>query len=362
MIRLEQNYRSTGTILDAANASSITTRADSAEAVDRRRRGRKIKLYAAFNDLEEARFIVERIRRWVDEGKRRADAAILYRSNAQSRVIEEALIGAAIPYRIYGGFRFFERAEIKDALAYLRLIANRNDDPSFERVVNTPTRGIGERTIDQLRQRARETGMSMWQAAREICASDELAARSSNALRSFLELIERMDTDTTDLPLYEQVDHLTSAADSSLITRRKKANADRPASRTWRNWSARRAGSVFARGNRHGAAAGLSFPRRTRSGRRPGRPTQRLRAADDAAFGEGTEFPLVFLAGVEEGMFPHNRSVEEPGRLEEERRLCYVGITAPSASSTSPTPRCGACTARRCSSRHRVSSPRFPPN
>src|SRR5882757_8943427 len=185
LYKLEQNYRSTGTILKAANAliannagrlgkNLWTSGAD----------GDRVKLYAAFNERDEADFVVNRIRDWVDRGGARREVAVLYRSNAQSRVFEEAFLNARMPYRVYGGLRFFERAEIKDALAYLRLVASRADDTSFERIVNLPTRGIGARTLDALRDSARAGGTSLWKAA-VMAVHDGLSGRAASALQSF---------------------------------------------------------------------------------------------------------------------------------------------------------------------------------
>ncbi|HAO34063.1 MAG TPA: DNA helicase II, partial [Candidatus Competibacteraceae bacterium] len=197
-VRLEQNYRSTHNILKAANAliahnaGRLGKNLWTADGD-----GEPIQVYNAHNEVDEARFVIERIRQWVDRGGQRRDAAILYRSNAQSRLFEETLIGMAIPYRIYGGLRFFERAEIKDALAYLRLLANRDDDPSFERAVNMPPRGIGERTLDQLRETARARGVSLWQAALHRLAENEFNGRAANAVRGFLNLIEDLDRESS---------------------------------------------------------------------------------------------------------------------------------------------------------------------
>src|SRR5512139_390283 len=193
IIRLEQNYRSTGTILAAANAliahnsnrlgKELWTDGD---------KGDLIRLYGAFNEIDEARFIVDRIEQWIAQGGKRNEAAILYRSNAQSRVLEEALIQAGIPYRVYGGMRFFERAEIKDALAYLRLILNRSDDPSFERIINTPTRGIGDRTVQTIRDHARVHNIALWRATKDLLAANALAARAHSMVANFVQLIERL--------------------------------------------------------------------------------------------------------------------------------------------------------------------------
>ena len=208
-VRLEQNYRSTKTILDAANGvighnsgrlgKDLWTDGDD---------GEPIKLYAGFNEQDEARFIVEQIQSWTDEGNTRRSSAILYRSNAQSRVIEEALIRVGLPYRIYGGQRFYERLEIRNALAYLRLMIGRGDDPALERVINTPTRGIGSKTIDELRAVARENGISMWQAIGLVQERGLLAARARSSLAGFAALINELDSETLELPLEEMVEHV----------------------------------------------------------------------------------------------------------------------------------------------------------
>src|SRR5690606_19422822 len=174
--------------------------------------GDPIRLYAAYNEQDEAQFVVERIRQWVQEGRPRAECAVLYRSNAQSRIFEEALIHAGVPYRVYGGLRFFERQEIKDALAYLRLLENRNDDASFERVVNLPTRGVGAKTLDVVRQAAREHAQSLWQATQSVIAAKALPARAAGALQAFLDLVDQMDVAVRGLDLHEQIDHVVQGS------------------------------------------------------------------------------------------------------------------------------------------------------
>ncbi|HEY9541599.1 MAG TPA: UvrD-helicase domain-containing protein, partial [Luteimonas sp.] len=199
-IRLEQNYRSSANILNAANAVIAHNPArmgkqlwtDSGE-------GEPVDLYASYNEVDEARFVVERIGQWVRDGGSHGDCAILYRSNAQSRAFEETLLAEQIPYRVYGGVRFFERAEIKDTLAYLRLVANRADDAAFERAVNTPTRGIGERTLDEVRKRARTDAVSLWEASIRVARGNELAARARNALAGFHALIDALDGEVSEL-------------------------------------------------------------------------------------------------------------------------------------------------------------------
>src|SRR5690554_3336783 len=208
-IRLEQNYRSTANILDAANAviahnpdrlgKRLWTDSGQGETVD---------LYAAYNEVDEARFVIERIAQWVRDGGSHGDCAILYRSNAQSRALEEQLLHEEIPYRVYGGVRFFERAEVKDTLAYLRLVANRGDDAAFERAVNTPARGIGERTLDEVRRLARGQGVSLWQASLQVQQSGALQARARNALAGFHALVESLDAEVAELPLKDKIDHV----------------------------------------------------------------------------------------------------------------------------------------------------------
>ena len=170
--------------------------------------GEPIDLYAAYNEMDEARYIVERARQWVRDGGSYTEVAVLYRSNAQSRALEEALLSEQVPYRVYGGMRFFERAEIKDALAYLRLLSNRNDDAAFERAVNTPTRGIGDRTLDEVRREARAQGISLWEATMLVTQGNALAARARNALAGFLGLVNELQAQTVHMTLAERVDHV----------------------------------------------------------------------------------------------------------------------------------------------------------
>ncbi len=330
LVRLEQNYRSTGTILSAANAL-IDNNADrlGKELWTEGSAGEAIKLYGAFNELDEARFVAERIQRWQEQGGVRREVAILYRSNAQSRVLEEALIQSGIPYRVYGGLRFFERAEIKDALAYLRLVANRTDDPSFERVVNTPTRGIGERTVQAVREQARTSGRSLWQAAHDIIAAQALAARASNALRAFIELIERISADVAGLALHEQAEQVIAA--SGLLEHYRKEKGEKGRARVENLEELVNAARQFEFDEEeHGDMSPLTaFLAHASLEAGEGQAEEwedcvQLMTLHSA---KGLEFPLVFISGMEEGLFPHQLSSEEPGRMEEERRLCYVGMT-----------------------------------
>jgi DNA helicase-2/ATP-dependent DNA helicase PcrA len=330
LIRLEQNYRSTATILNAANAL-IDHNSDrlGKELWTDGAQGEPIRLYGAFNELEEARFVVEQIRQWVNEGHRRDETAVLYRSNAQSRVLEEALIQAQMPYRIYGGLRFFERQEIKDALAYMRLLANRHDDASFERAVNTPTRGIGERTVQTVRDHARAFGLSLWQAASDILARNLLAARAANAIKGFIDLIDAMTADTAGLELHEQTQHVVQV--SGLIEHYRKEKGEKGQARIENLEELVNAAREFEfDAETHGDMLPLdAFLAHAALEAGEGQADE----WDDAVqlmtlhSAKGLEFPLVFLCGMEEGLFPHQMSMDEPGRLEEERRLAYVGMT-----------------------------------
>lgn len=331
--RLEQNYRSTGTILAAANALiTHNTGRLGKELWTEDGQGEPIQLYAAFNELDEANFIVEQIAQWVEQGGTRSECAILYRSNAQSRVFEDALMRAGLPYRVYGGLRFFERAEIKDALAYLRLIGNRHDDTGFERVVNTPTRGIGERTLAAVRDYARANQVSMWQATQAVLEQRELAARALGALRSFVDLIEGLAADTANLELHEQVEHVVQA--SGLLEHFARERGEKGRARIENLEELVTAARQFTVPDDEEAEE-LKQDRLTAFLSHAALEAGEGQAdqwADSVQLmtlhsAKGLEFPLVFLAGMEEGLFPHKLSAEDAGRLEEERRLCYVGMT-----------------------------------
>ncbi len=229
-IRLEQNYRSTATILSAANAViERNSNRLGKKLWTEDSKGELITLYSAFNERDEGYYIVSRIQELIQKGFSRNEIAILYRSNAQSRVLEECLLSAKIPYRIYGGQKFFDRAEIKDALAYLRLIANRDDDAAFERIVNVPTRGIGDTTLVALREMARAEQLSLWAASRALISSQTLTARASNALQTFLELIENTDEKSQTMSLSEQTE--TSLKLSGLIELYQKDKSEKGQSR-----------------------------------------------------------------------------------------------------------------------------------
>jgi len=330
LIRLEQNYRSTSNILNAANALIANNEGRLGKTLwTDGSVGEPISVYAAFNEQEEAYFVTERIKQWAQEGNARRDAAILYRSNAQSRQFEEKLLATGIPYRVYGGLRFFERAEIKDALAYLRLIANRHDDTSFERVVNTPVRGIGAKTIDLIRDVARAERCSLWQAAETLCRDAALPARARTPLAGFLQLIETMAGDTAERPLWELVQHVIPA--SGLRAHYEKEKGEQAEARIENLDELVNAARQFeyepqldtelSRLDQFLSHAALEAGENQSGEFEDCVQLMTLHAA------KGLEFDLVFIVGLEEGLFPSLQSLEEPGRLEEERRLCYVGIT-----------------------------------
>src|SRR5690606_21613664 len=280
---------------------------------------------------DEARYAVTRIEDWVRGGGAHGEVAILYRSNAQSRAFEEALLAEQVPYRVYGGVRFFERAEIKDTLAYLRLIANRADDAAFERAVNTPTRGIGERTLDAVRRRAREDAVTLWDAAQREAAGNGLAARARNALAGFTQLVDALAGETAELPLPEKIDHVL--ARSGLRAHYDKESVGQLDSRTENLDELVSVASRFQLADDDEEAAALSELVAFLAYASLEAGEGQAQAGEDGVqlmtlhSAKGLEFPLVFLAGREEGLFPSGRSLEEEGRLEEERRLAYVGIT-----------------------------------
>ncbi|WP_350635882.1 ATP-dependent DNA helicase [Pseudoalteromonas sp. GW168-MNA-CIBAN-0100] len=287
-IRLEQNYRSTATILKASNAliQNNSERMGKSLWTDGND-GEPISIYAAFNELDEARFVSSKLRSWLNAGNALQDAAILYRSNAQSRVLEEAMLQEGLKYRIYGGMRFFERQEIKDALSYLRLVGNRQDDAAFERVINTPARGIGDKTLSHIRDCARAESLPLWYAAKAIVEQQHLSGRASGAVSKFVELVEQIEDKISACDQYElPEDEEYSSPLQGFLAHTSLESGEGQA-------------------EEHEDAVQMMT----------------LHSA------KGLEFPLVFMVGVEEGMFPSQQSNEESGRLEEERRLCYVGMT-----------------------------------
>src|SRR6202789_3788159 len=325
LYKLEQNYRSTGTILKAANALISNNNGRLGKTLwTSGEDGERVKLYAAFNARDEADFVVTRIREWGTHGGARRETAVLYRSNAQSRVFEEAFLNARMPYRVYGGLRFFERAEIKDALAYLRLVASRGDDTSFERVVNLPTRGIGAKTLDQVRDTARAQGTSLWMAAAHAVETG-LAQRAGAALKGFMLIVDKLAAEIRGLELYEQVDHVVQS--SGLIEHYKKEKGERGEARIENLLELVSAARGFSPEGETDMQPLESFLAHAvlESGEGQADPYADCVQMMTLHSAKGLEFPVVFLAGVEEGLFPHQRSAADATALEEERRLCYVG-------------------------------------
>ena len=330
VIKLEQNYRSTATILSAANAVI----SHNGERLGKKlwtagNDGNPITYYQAYNEFDEARFVIDKIKQWVDEGELRADVAILYRSNAQSRVFEQSLNADQIPYRIYGGLRFFDRAEIKDCIAYLRLINNVLDDTAYERIVNVPARGIGGRTLDIVREHAKSQETTMWDAAQQLIENKVLTGRASNALSSFTDLVCEMQAGTTELELHEMVEHVLHH--SGLIDHHKKDKSDKAESRVENMEELVGAAKNFSVMEEEAedmdkVTAFLTYAV-LESGEGQADEWDDCVQMMTMHSAKGLEFKQVYICGVEEGLFPHQRSIEDDTRLEEERRLCYVGIT-----------------------------------
>ena len=336
-IKLEQNYRSTANILNAANTLIVKNNNRLGKDLwTEDEAGEKISIYTAFNEIDEARFIAGRISDWKgsdwgkDETKGTLDqVAILYRSNAQSRLLEEALLQAQLPYRIYGGQRFFERLEIKDALAYMRLINNRDDDAAFERIINKPTRGIGEQSVAMIRDAARSLGVTLWQACQRMLQDNLLKGRSAKTIASFVELIERLEDDAKELDLDQQVNQVIKSSGLKAMYQAEKG--ERAEQRIENLNELVTACQTFVMDPELEEDQTLLTAFLTHAALESGdsqaddyEPAVQLMTMHSA---KGLEFPLVFIAGLEEGMFPSQKSQEEIGRLEEERRLCYVGMT-----------------------------------
>jgi DNA helicase-2/ATP-dependent DNA helicase PcrA len=331
-IKLEQNYRSTGNILEAANALI----ANNEDRMGKKLwtadgEGAPITLYSAFNEQDESRFVIEQIEQWLAKGRRAEEVAIVYRTTAQSRLFEEYLLRASIAYRVYGGQRFFERLEIKDALAYLRLIQNPNDDAAMERVVNTPTRGIGQKTLSMLRLQARESSLPLWQAAQECIRQNQLPARASGAVNGFIQLISDMRERMQEWTLGKQMQGVIE--DSRLVTHYEKEPREKMESRVENLRELVNAAEAFILPTEDEEAGMTELQSFLSHAALEAGETQG-EAWDDCVqlmtlhSAKGLEFPMVFIVGMEDGLFPHQRSVTEAGgRLEEERRLCYVGMT-----------------------------------
>jgi DNA helicase-2/ATP-dependent DNA helicase PcrA len=357
LIKLEQNYRSHGHILDAAN----TLIANNTKRLGKNLRtdaghGEPVRIYEASSDLQEAQWIIEQAKSLINEGAMRNEIAVLYRSNAQSRVIEHALFTAGIPYRVYGGQRYFERAEIKNAIAYLQLMDNPHNDSAFMRVVNFPTRGIGARSIEQLQDAARQYGISLYAAVPYV------AGKAGTSLGSFVKLVEAMRFETQNLPLQELVKVMLDMSGLIPHYQNEKEGADRIENLE----QLVSAAMLFVSEEGFGIDAPAFAGPKSQAVAGPALTTEdgievfdadaplaavmsplsaflshaSLEAGDNQAeagqdamqlmtvhSAKGLEFDAVFITGLEEGLFPHENSAKEEGGLEEERRLMYVAIT-----------------------------------
>ena len=331
LLKLEQNYRSTTTILNAANKliGNNSARLGKNLWTDGEE-GEPIGIYMAYNETDEARYVVDQIKKAPEQGIVFSDHAILYRVSAQSRVLEEALLRSKIPYRVYGGVRFYERMEIKDALAYVRIATFQDDDISFERIINTPTRGIGNKTVEELRAIAKNDNCSLWKAAFHIIEHKLLSARAINSLEEFIRLIKKMSLTASELTLDEQVDGIIKL--SGLINHFKKEKGEKGLARIENLEELVKAASEFEVGDDEELKEMNAMQAFLAHAALESGETQ----ADDKSncvhlmtlhSAKGLEFPSIYLVGMEEGLFPHQRSSNDLKQLEEERRLCYVGIT-----------------------------------
>ncbi len=339
LVRLEQNYRSTETILQAANALIANNGSRMGKELwTDLGLGEKITVYKALNELEEAFFVARHISESIRQGHDPLDIAILYRSNVQSRVVEDALLRSGIAYRIYGGMRFYERAEVKDCLSYLRLLLNPNDDSSFERIVNFPTRGIGDKTLEELSKISKSEACSLWQASEKLIHSSLLSARAHSALMGFTTLISQLKETISNLELDEQIE--TVIQKSGLLAHYSKIKTDNSESKLENLQELITAAREFRFANNIHQYDNLSLLAEFLANtflEAPERDSALAETQDTIKKGyvhlmtlhaaKGLEFPKVYLIGMEEGVFPSSQSQSDPKRLEEERRLCYVGLT-----------------------------------
>src|SRR5574340_97135 len=340
VIKLEQNYRSHGNILDAANALIAHNRQRLGKNLwTAEGSGEPIRLYEAATDQEEAQFIVDEARALKREGIAFAHIALLYRSNAQSRVLEHALFNAGIPYRVHGGLRFFERQEIKHALAYLRLIGNTDDDGALMRVINFPARGIGARSLEQLQEIARQNQASLWQAAK----SGQLGGKVGASIGAFLALIRAMQDTCEGLPLPKQLEHMLAQSGLVAHYQAEKDGADRVDNLN----ELVNAAVGFVNENEDDSLTAFLTHAALEAGEHQAEAGSDALQLMTVHAAKGLEFHAVFLSGLEEGLFPHENATQrsfsadspaqqvgrnynarnEPDGVEEERRLMYVAIT-----------------------------------
>ncbi|URQ73484.1 DNA helicase II [SAR86 cluster bacterium] len=328
-IKLEQNYRSSKNILACAN-SVIRNNPDrlGKELWSQKDEGEQVKVYRAFNERDEASFIVGIIKRWLEEGGSLSDTAIIYRSNAQSRILEDAILNSELPYRIYGGVRFYERMEIKNALAYAKLAINKNNDSQFERVINTPTRGIGVKTMDQIREFAKKNNLSLWQASEQIIANKETKAAQN--ISNFFDVIEKLEEMNFNENLDTFFENVISL--SGLKEFHGKEPGEKGRSRVENLEELISATSEFFslgedKNDKRSLLELFLDQASLDAGENQANENEDAIQMMTLHSSKGLEFPLVFIAGCEEGLFPHRRSAEDPKQLAEERRLCYVGMT-----------------------------------
>ena len=319
VIKLEQNYRSHGNILDAANALIANNRNRLGKNLwTAESGGEQLRAYEAATDVDEARFIVEEIQQLNREGIKLSEIALLYRSNAQSRVLEHALVSAGLSYRVYGGLRFFERQEIKHALAYLRLMENTDDDNALLRIINFPTRGIGARSIEQLQASAKINNTTLWDAA----------ARAGGKVTAFVGLMEALRSATKQLPLPEIMDHVLQH--SGLIDHYKNETGakKREAEERLENLNELiNSASLFVYENEDDSLTAFLTHASLESGEHQAGDSEDALHLMTVHAAKGLEFHTVFITGLEEGLFPHQNSQNIDGGIDEERRLMYVAIT-----------------------------------
>ncbi|MDB9763922.1 DNA helicase II [Gammaproteobacteria bacterium] len=331
VVRLEQNYRSTNIILGAANAliENNTDRLGK-NLWTEKLEGEQIVLYQAYNEQDEARFVADVLRDWMGKGEMYEDAAVLYRSNAQSRALEEALLRTSIPYRIYGGQRFYERMEIKNAIAYLKIIFNHSDNPAFERSISNPTRGVGEKTLAKIRGTAKQFNISYIKASAKLIDEGAISGRGGAGLRSYLEFIARCKEFIEENPLSDLMEEIIKT--SGLVAYHAKEPGEKGKTRVENLQELVSATTNFEQSIKEDKPfkeiaeqyldmISLDSGDRQASEHDDAAQLMTLHSA------KGLEFKLVIMTGLEESLFPHGRSMENPAQLEEERRLCYVGIT-----------------------------------
>ena len=319
VIKLEQNYRSHGNILDAANALISNNRNRLGKNLwTAESGGEQLRVYEAATDVDEARFIVDEIQQLNREGVRLSEVALLYRSNAQSRVLEHALVSAGLSYRVYGGLRFFERQEVKHALAYLRLMENTDDDNALLRIINFPTRGIGARSIEQLQEAAKQYNTTLWDAA----------ARAGGKVTTFVGLIESLRSATSGLPLPEIMDHVLQQSGLVAHYQNETGAKKREAEERLENLNELiNAAALFVHENEDDSLTAFLTHASLESGEHQAGDSEDALHLMTVHAAKGLEFHTVFITGLEEGLFPHQNSQNVDGGLDEERRLMYVAIT-----------------------------------